>query len=306
MKFKKLRQRVFQLKRAFTNLLQLGDSLDLLRANQGLILSRLNETSISKKLVDHEFRVFSQNGEDGILHKLVKSIEIKNKTFIEFGVEDFFESNLRFLMIKDNWSGFVIDGSMQNMNKLKDSSFYWKHQLESECAFITKDNINELLSKSEFDEDIGVLSIDIDGNDYYVLEAITRVKPRILVCEYNAVFGPTRKITAPYRPDFVRTRAHYSNLFFGASLAAVTHIANKKGYSLVGVNSACCNAFFIRNDVLNNKFEVLNSEQAFLESKARESRDIAGGLTFLSGSKRYEIIKGLDVVNVESNSIEQL
>jgi len=144
MKFKKLRHRAFQLKRAFANLLQLGDSLDLLRANQGLILSRLNETSISKKLVDHEFRVFSQNGEDGILQKLVKSIEIKNKTFIEFGVEDFFESNLRFLMIKDNWSGFVIDGSMQNMNKLKDSSFYWKHQLESECAFITKDNINEL------------------------------------------------------------------------------------------------------------------------------------------------------------------
>lgn len=83
-------------------------------------------------------------------------------------------------------------------------------------------------------------------------------------------------------------------------------MASKKGYSLVGVNSSCCNAFFIRNDVLNNKFEVLNSEQAFLESKARESRDISGGLTFLSGSKRCEIIKGLDVVNVESNSIEQL
>ena len=96
MNLKELWRRAFQIKKALTNLLQLADSLDLLRVNQGLILSRLNETSVSEKLADYEFRVFSQNGEDGILQKLVKSIEIKNKTFIEFGVEDFFESNLRF------------------------------------------------------------------------------------------------------------------------------------------------------------------------------------------------------------------
>jgi len=301
-----LRQRTIQLKTIFISLINLRESLDVIRINQGIAFSRQNEQNSSKKLTDFEFKVFSQNGEDGILQKLVKSIQIKNKTFIEFGVEEFVESNLRFLMMKDNWCGFVIDGSSHNLKKLRNHPFYWKHQLEAECAFITKDNINELLSRSKFDEDIGILSIDIDGNDYYVLEAISSVKPRILVCEYNAVFGPARKISVPYRPDFVRTRAHYSNLFFGASLAAMTHIANNKGFSLVGVNSASCNAFFVRNDVLNDKLEVLTAEQAFLESKTRESRDINGNLTFLPGNKRYELIKGLKVLNVETNSLERL
>jgi hypothetical protein len=129
--------------------------LDEIKINQGMILSHLNNDKTSRDLKDYEFKVFSQCGEDGIIQHLVDSIAIKNKTFIEFGVEDFNESNCRFLLMKDNWKGFVIDGSRANIDELKRSYFYWKYQLESIEAFITKDNINELLAKSGFEREVG-------------------------------------------------------------------------------------------------------------------------------------------------------
>ena len=210
--------------------------IDHIKISQGKILSELNKKKNSKNIQDYEFKIFSQWGEDGIIQKIIDSIEIKNKTFIEFGVGDFFESNCRFLMMHNNWSGFVIDSSEKMIEMLKKAYFYWKYNLKSINAFIYKENINNLLLKSEFDFDLGLLSIDIDGNDYYILEAISQYKPRILVVEYNSLFGSKRNISIPYIPDFNRTKAHPSNLYFGASLGAITYIAKKKGYILVGSN----------------------------------------------------------------------
>ena len=116
-------------------------------------------------------------------------LEIMNKTFIEFGVEDFTEANCKFLLMKDSWSGFVVDGSEDNINRLKKTNIYYKYQIDAVPAFITRENINNILTKSEFDEDVGILSVDIGGNDYYVLEAITCIRPRIIICEFNAVLG---------------------------------------------------------------------------------------------------------------------
>src|SRR6266404_3901671 len=155
-----------QLKERILGLLGVDERLDELKINQGLILSLMQREQRSKNLRDYEFKVFSQWGEDGIIQHLTRALEIKNKTFIEFGVESFFEANCRFLMMKDNWSGFVIDGSSKNIKRLKNSYFYWRYDINAVEAFITKENINELLLRSAFDEDIGILSIDIDGNDY--------------------------------------------------------------------------------------------------------------------------------------------
>lgn len=283
-----------------------NEELDEIKINQGILLSALNESRPAKDLAAHEFKVFSQWGEDGIIQHLVKTVEIKHRTFIEFGVEDFSESNCRFLLMKDNWQGFVIDGAKKNIDRLKNSYFYWKHDLQAIDSFITKDNINELLKRSGFDEDLGILSIDIDGNDYFVLEAIDTFKPRILICEYNAVFGCTRKISTPYEPDFYRTDKHHSNLYFGASLAAMTHLANGKGYTLVGTNSAGVNAFYVRNDLMNEKLEALSIEQAFRSSRMRESRDERGKLTYVSGDARLRLIEGMPVFNIELDRTEPL
>jgi hypothetical protein len=294
-----------EIKIAFQNFWRTGERLDAMMINQGLILSAFNETRNSTNLADYEFKVFSQWGEDGIIQYLSKAIEIKHRTFIEFGVESFMEANCRFLLMKDNWSGYVIDASSSNISILKNSYFYWKYQIDAADAFVTKDNINELLAKSCFDEDVGILSIDIDGNDYFILEAINTVRPRILICEYNAVFG-ARKISVPYEPDFSRTRKHYSNLYWGASLAAMTFLANRKGYSLVGSNTSGCNAFFVRNDLLNEKVKVLTAEQAFFSSTIRQSRNKNGNLSYLGGADRLKAIRGLRVVNVETEAIEEL
>jgi hypothetical protein len=295
-----------KIKQLTSTILSIEGQFDEVKINQGSILALLHERQATKDLMDYEFKVFSQWGEDGIIQHLCKSVTIKNRTFIEFGVECFFESNCRFLLMKDNWSGFVIDGSSENIRKLRNSYFYWKHDLQAIDAFITRENINELLAQSGFDEDLGILSIDLDGNDFHVLDAIKHFKPRILVCEYNGVFGGVRKITIPYDATFNRTRSHYSNLYFGASLAAITYLANKRGYSLVGTNSAGGNAFFVRNDLVTDKVAVISSAEAYFPSHLRESRDAQGHLTHVRGSDRLKMIQGLPVVNVETNTTEVL
>ena len=276
---------------------------DEIKINQGIILSHLNETKSTTNLKDYEFKVFSQWGEDGIIQNLIKKVEIKNKTFIEFGVEDFSESNCRFLLMKDDWKGFVIDGSTKNIQRLRNSYFYWKHHIEAVDEFITKGNIENILRKSNFENDLGILSIDLDGIDYYVLKAINNFKPRILICEFNPVFGGNENISVPYRDDFQRTKANHTNLYFGASLGAITYLANKKGYSLVGTNTAGNNAFYVRNDLLNDNFRVLSVEEAYSNSNYRESRYKDGNLSFLTQDQRVKEIKGLPIYDVEKKII---
>lgn len=301
-----LKKTIHKLKLAFFTLSKINERFDEVKINQGLILSSLNEAKKTKNLNEYEFKVFSQWGEDGIIQHLTKSIEITNKTFIEFGVEDFFESNCRFLLMKDDWKGFVIDGSKSNIHRLKNSYFYWKHQLDAVDKFITKENIEEILTTSGFENDLGILSVDLDGNDFYILDAIKNYNPRILICEYNSVFGVSRKIATPYQADFYRTNAHHSNLYWGASLAAMTYLADKKGYSLVGANTAGNNAFYVRNDLLNDKVKVMSVEAAYSPSNYRESRDESGNLTFVTADKRLDVIKGLPVYEVEKQVIEKI
>jgi hypothetical protein len=303
---KYLKKVIAKLKNVLSTILNINERFDEVKINQGIILSLLNESKITSNLKDYEFKVFSQQGEDGILQHLTKSIEIKNKTFIEFGVGDFFESNCRFLLMKDDWKGFVIDGSKSNIQRVKNSYFYWKHHLSAVDYFITKENIEDILATSGFENDLGILSVDLDGNDFFILEAINNYNPRILICEYNPYFGGSRKITIPYQADFYRTNAHHSNLYWGASLAAMTYIATKKGYALVGTGTQGSNAFYVRNDLLNEKVKVLSIEAAYSPSNSRESRDEDGNLTFITGDKRLEVIKGLPVYEVEKKVIEKI
>ena len=295
-----------KLRSALSNSLNLGERLDEIKLNQGLILSELNRGKSSLRLRDYEFRIFSQCGEDGIIQHLIDVVPLADDTFIEFGAADFWESNCRFLLCKDDWRGFVMDGSADNVAEIQASSYYWQHDFTALAAFITRDNINELLARSGFGHDLGILSIDIDGNDYYVLEAIQDYRPRILICEYNAVFGPTRKISVPYVADFERNAVHYSNLYFGASLGAMTHGAMKKGYSLVGVNTNRSNAFYVRDDLLNDRLEVLTAEAAYVPSRAREGRDPEGRLSLVGGEDRLNLLQGMPVFNVESGEMESL
>src|SRR5262249_12811597 len=211
-------------------------ALDSARLQLGWVQSR--EVRSADRLQDAEFRVFSQFGEDGIIQFLTQRVPIECDIFVEFGVQDYRESNTRFLLEKDNWRGLIIDAGDAHQTFLESSELGWRHWIDAVTAFIDRDNINELISAAGISGDIGLLSIDIDGNDYWVLEAIEAVSPRLLVVEYNSLFGPEAAITIPYDPRFDRTAAHASGLYFGASLAALTRLAGERGYALVGSNRA--------------------------------------------------------------------
>jgi len=256
---------------------------------------------------DFEFKIFSQWGDDGLIQYLIKNITIENKIFIEFGVGDYSESNTRFLMMNNNWKGFVMDSSEENMRKLKNQKWFWKYSLKAQTAFITKENINQILAETGF-KNIGLLHIDLDGNDVHILQALdlTVLNPSIIIMEYNSIFGKARAISVPYDKDFSRTEKHYSNLYFGASLPALTFIANNKGYCLVGCTLAGNNAFYVRKDLLNSAIKERTVDEAYILSNFRESRNKDGSLSYLDGDARYEIIKGLDVVNVKTNVLEKL
>lgn len=279
--------------------------------DQLLLLGRIAAQSFAAtkqltKLSDVEFKVFSQFGDDGIIQWLIRNVEVPNTTFIEFGVEDYRESNTRFLLMNNNWAGMVIDGSPQNIAAITRWSGFWKYGLTAKAAFIDRDNINDILSAGGMNPKIGLLSIDIDGNDYWVWEAINVIDPVIVVIEYNSVFGDERAITIPYNPGFRRASAHSSCLYSGASLAALAALASRKGYALIGSNGAGNNAYFIRRSHLNACVREVSPAEAFVESRFRESRDASGRLNYLDGAKRYAAIKGLPVVNVRENRTEHL
>ena len=303
-----LKNIIKKVKYIFSTILIIEQLFDDLKINQGTILAKLNFNTLNSKtkLEDFEFRVFSQQGEDGIIQFLTSTILIKNKTFIEFGVGDFFESNCRFLMMKDDWKGFVIDGSKKSIQKLKNSYFYCKFHLGCLDAFITKENINDLLNKSGFDYELGILSVDLDGNYYYILDAIEKYNPCILICEYNPYFGDERKISIPYQEKFQRTEAHYSNLYWGASYNAIKFLANKRGYVLIGSGSQGSNSYFVREDLINDQLAIYIANAKFSPCNSRESRDIDGKLTYITGDQRINVIKGLPVFEVEMQILETI
>lgn len=289
---------------AVSNLMFENESLKLqLGALQAAQL-RATNPGADAAAEDVEFKVFSQWGDDGIIQWLVHQVGIVPGRFVEFGVEDFSESNCRFLMMNNNWEGLVIDGDSGNIDKVQASPYFWKYSLRAVSSFVTAENITGLLSKEGFGRDVDLLSIDIDGNDYWVWEAIEDLRPAIVIIEYNSLFGADRAVTIPYDESFFRTDAHHSNLYFGASLKALELLGQKKGYGLVCCSSSGNNAFFVRTD-LGEQFTYRTANDAYREARFREARDADGRLTFISASKAKEVIRGLPVTNVETGDLEK-
>ncbi len=254
--------------------------------------------NVNKDLNTYEFKVFSQFGDDGIIQFLINNLKFENddKNFIEFGVEDYTESNTRFLLMNNNWSGVVLDSDPQNIKKMKERDYYWKHKLDAYCEFITKDNINDIIDKN-FDGNIGIISIDIDGNDYWVFKEIKK-KPILFIVEYNSLFGLQKKVTIPYKENFNRSNEHYSNLYWGCSLNALIDEANKKGYKFIGTNLAGNNSYFVRNDKYALiKDKILNFNKNV--SKFRESRDVNKKKSFLDKKNQIKLINNLDLYDID-------
>lgn len=205
------------------------------------------------RLAQYEGKVFSQNGEDGIIAEIFRRIGTTNRYFVEFGSSDGMESNTRCLL-QQGWSGFWMDGNPRAIARAnrRFAAEIEAKRLTANACFITAENIEQLFSSQDVPKELDLLSIDIDRNDYYVWKAIEAYKPRVVVIEYNGNYPPGIEWVVEYRAD-----AWYDGTSnYGVSLSALETLGKVKGYSLVGCNVAGVNAFFVRNDLLHDKFSA--------------------------------------------------
>lgn len=198
------------------------------------------------------YKVYSQNDEDGIIHEIFNRIGTTNKLFVEFGVQDGLECNCHFLLF-NGWQGLWIDGDTENFKRLQNffSAPLSSKQLTAINAFITTDNINKLIGEDgKTNGEIDLLSIDIDGNDYWIWEKITCIKPRVVVIEYNAKFPPPCEWIMEYNPNHIWDGSDKQ----GASLKSLEILGSRLGYNLVGTNMNGVNAFFVKKELCKGLF----------------------------------------------------
>jgi hypothetical protein len=267
-----------------------------------LLIDRMIERGLIADIQQTEFKVFSQFGEDGIIQYLVNRAQItpEEKLLVEFGADFYGEANTRFLVMNDYWRALLIDGSQKGIDTIRKQSFFWERDLTAVTAFIDADNINDIIGNSGYRGKIGLLSIDIDGNDYWVWDRISVVDPVIVVAEYNSLFGSKRAVTVPYDPKFYRLDAHHSGLYFGCSLKALEILAARKGYALVGSNRAGNNCFFVKRDRLNGQ-PMLRAEQAYVQSRFRDMRDSSRKFTYIADhATQLNAISDMPLVDIET------
>lgn len=204
-----------------------------------------------KKLNRYEYQVFSQNGEDGIIEEIFKRIGTKNKFFVEFGAANGLWNNTSNLLVK-NWQGLWIEGDKKCIGEIKTKfgSLIEAKKLTIKQEFVTPENVEKLFKASRLPQDFDLLSIDIDGNDYWVWQAIKTFKPRVITIEYNSLFRPETKWVMKHNPKHIWNYTCYA----GASLKSLEILGEQKGYKLVGCDFLGVNAFFVRKDIVRDKF----------------------------------------------------
>src|SRR5262245_42307255 len=246
-----------------------------------------------------ERRVFSQGGEDGVLQLLTRLVPIGHRVFVECGVKDYRESNTRFLLLSGECKGVVIDGDPAALRAINEHPIVQPNPLAVVEHFITAESIDTLIKSRIDKDDIGVLSIDVDGNDYWVWRAIRSIRPAIVIVEYNYRFGPQRAVTVPYDPTFVRGRGGKPFVYYGAALAALDTLARTKGCSLVHRCRTGSNAFFVREALRPPGVLVLRPKEAFLPGRFREVFGRDGALITNRFVDEAPLLDGLELTVVE-------
>lgn len=198
----------------------------------------------------------SQNDEEVIIERLLSRYSVP-KTFIEFGFSGW-EFNCAALA--NDWHGLLVDGDRYN---IKIARTIFKKNITVKHLWITMETLGEIEEWAD-GLDLGILSVDVDGNDYWFLERLIHLRPAIIISEYNSSFG-LKPVTVPYDGNFDRTKKHESHTYYGASLSALNHVAVKEAYSLIEVGNTGVNAFFVRNDLLTKDDLILQPEYAFRE-----------------------------------------
>jgi len=214
-------------------------------------------------------RQSSQSNEAEIINKLIAWHPSIPKNFIEFGFGAW-EFNCIRLANDPTWEGLLLDG---NDYQVQMANIIFQGKIKALNYWLTLENLNPIYKFAE-NKDLGILSIDIDGNDFWFLKKLVKLKPALIISEYNSSLG-LRMISVPYDPDFDRTKKHESNLYYGASITAISYLLEKNNYSLIEVSNLGNNVFFLRNDLLNKSDIPLKADKSFREQFiSKESRHL--------------------------------
>lgn len=213
-----------------------------------------------------EFRAFSQNGEDGILLFIFSVIGAEHKTCIEICAGDGLECNSANLILNHGWRALLIDGDKRNVEM--GSAYYAKHRDTFSFppvfahAWVDRETVNQLIEQQGFSGEVDLLSIDLDGVDYWIWEAIDVIRPRVVVVEAQCIWPADRSVTVPYRSDFQSPLIKGFGVYSGASLTAFVGLARRKGYRLVGTQTLGFNAFFVREEIAADLLPEVDAQTA--------------------------------------------
>lgn len=202
-----------------------------------------------------EFSGFSQNGEDGLIEVLRKQLISSNRYFVEIGSADGMQNNSSWLVVAEQYAGLMVEGDPELVDRAKRLIPHYSIGAECLKMFVNSNNIQDLKTLALFSNP-DIFSLDIDGVDYYVAEAVFDVgfRPKIFVVEYNSVFGPERSMTVPYKENFSFGVEHSSRLYYGVSISAWRKFFDKQGYRFVTVDSKGVNAFFVDSNSFDPEF----------------------------------------------------
>ena len=224
-------------------------------------------SDLSPRLYEVGFRVYSESDEDGILNYIFSLIGTVNRTLVDLGASKLEGSNTASLLINHGWTGLLIDGDEQRIKDLRElyAACLDTHHYPPKCvaAWITAENINELIRSARIEGEIDLLAIDLDGVDYWIWKAIDAVRPRVVAVEYQCILGPERCVTVPYRPDFKPIFEGPYAVYNSASLAAFVKLGRQKGYRLVGCQRYGYNAFFVRDDLAREDLPEVSPRECF-------------------------------------------
>jgi hypothetical protein len=209
-------------------------------------------------LMNFEETIFSQNGEDGVIKEIFRRIGTTDKFFVEFGVQDGSQCNTRHLLENEGWSGIWLEGSAELAERARQR--FIRLPVEAQHRFLTAENIIPVFEEAGIHREFDLLSIDVDGNDYWLWKVLgSRYSPRAIVVEYNSTFGYRQPWIMPYDATF----RHDSTAYGGANLEAFNRLGKELGYCLVGCERVGVNAFFVRSDLVDGKFLGVDRPTSF-------------------------------------------
>jgi len=255
-----------RLERIETALDQLQRTDQLVQAVARRLMLEGVELPPRKQLRAHRFGVTSQNGEDGLLLELFRRIGVVDRRFVEIGCGTN-GGNSGFLAQELGWSGLMVDGNPGAVSKV--ALKFVSEDVRAECHLVSRETINPIIDAAGLRGEIDLLSIDIDGNDFWVWDAATVVNPRVVVIEYNYLLGATASVTIPYDPEFRLPKAP-PRAYRGASLEAMVRLGRRKGYRLV--SSERVNAVFLRKDI-ESDLPTLTAVEAY-QAPGNRGRDV--------------------------------